>query len=170
MFFCKKQQWEAFVNATNVLESALTQKSVQILNNFHTFGLGVTASKLWNIGVLKLGGSKTIYAPLFLYLSSVACNIKNKEKLGLDESSNVGKGGKTDTEKIWPAKYEFFWRFHVHVGFRLIQDWTEEIRSSSGYPKLIRNFPKLCIYNIKCYIFLKSTYILQVLMLLYILT
>ena len=46
------------------------------LGEIHTAGLGVIASKLWNSGSSKQGGFRTIYAPLFLYLSSVAFKTK----------------------------------------------------------------------------------------------
>lgn len=44
----------------------------EFIGEIHTAGLGVIASKLWNSGSSKHGDFKTIYAPLFLYLSSVA--------------------------------------------------------------------------------------------------
>lgn len=59
----------------------------QCVSEIHTSGLGVIASKLWNSGSSKSGDFRTIYAPLFLYLSSVAC-MADKNNLSVQITNN----------------------------------------------------------------------------------
>lgn len=49
---------------------------------FHTLGPRVTPLNVWKSGSSKLGGPRTMYAPLLLNLSPELCMVEKNQQLG----------------------------------------------------------------------------------------